>query len=164
MITLNTDFTFTEVKLGNTETVTEKNDSLAEVSEMTAQDAVEKSRTLSNPKRENKHDKELRRLDDLLLDAVDETLRQVFREEGVKVIFHYFENKCHLKRSEIAKKPEYFCACLQRMLSSAGPMVEKMILKNLYSKLGLKFEEEKKGYKFSDYIKELREKVGLLDE
>jgi hypothetical protein len=36
-------------------------------------------------------------------------------------------------------------------------VIEKMILENLYSKLELKFEE-KEGYKFSDYVKELKEK------
>jgi len=39
-------------------------------------------------------------------------------------------------------------------LGSAAPMIERMILENLYSKLGLKFEEEE-GCGFSDYIKEL---------
>jgi len=37
-------------------------------------------------------------------------------------------------------------------------VIENLILKNLYSKLGLKFEE-KEGYEFSDYIKELRKKL-----
>jgi len=62
-----------------------------------------------------------------------------------------------LKREEIADKTEVFSAALEKLLSSAKPAIEKMILKNLYHKLELKFEE-KKGYEFSDYIKELRDK------
>jgi len=95
------------------------------------------------------------RLDDLLLSVVDETMLQVFREAGTKAIYDYLENKYHLKREEIAEKPEVFSAGLERLMVSAAQMIEKLILKNLYRKLGLKFEE-KKGYEFSDYIKELR--------
>jgi len=96
-------------------------------------------------------------VDNLLLSAVDETMRQVFKEEGAKVIYGYLENNSHLKREEIAEKPKVFSAGLERLLGSAAPVIEKLILKNLYSKLGLKFRE-KKDYEFSDYIKELEEK------
>jgi len=94
-------------------------------------------------------------LDDLLLSVVDETLRQVFREAGTKVIYDFLENNSHLKREEIAEKTEVFSACLEGLLVSGAPVIEKLILKNLYRKLALKFRE-KKGYEFSDYIKELR--------
>jgi hypothetical protein len=97
-----------------------------------------------------------RKLSFLLLTAIDETFRQVFREEGTKVIYGFVENKCHLKREQIAETPEVFCASLQRLLVSAAPVIEQMILKNLYSKYELKFVE-KKGFRFSDYIQELKE-------
>jgi len=96
-------------------------------------------------------------LDDLLLKVVDETLRQIFREAGTKVIYDFLENNHHLKREEFAKKPEVFSAGLERLMVSAAPVIENLILKNLYSKLGLEFEE-KEGYEFSDYIKELRKR------
>jgi BioD-like phosphotransacetylase family protein len=98
-------------------------------------------------------------LNDLLLIVVDEKLKQVFKEAGAKVIYGYLENKCNLKREEITEKTEVFSAALEKLLSSAKPVIEKMILKNLYRKLELKFVE-KEGYEFSDYIKELREKYG----
>jgi len=94
-------------------------------------------------------------VDSLLLSVVDETMKQVFREEGAKAIYNYLENNSHLKREEIAEKPEVFSAGLERLLGSGAPVIENLILKNLYRRLGLKFEE-KKGYEFSDYIKELR--------
>jgi len=70
--------------------------------------------------------------------VVDEKLKQVFKEAGAEVIYGY----------------------LEKLLSSAKPVIEKMILKNLYCKLELKFVE-KEGYEFSDYIKELREKYDV---
>jgi len=124
---------------------------------MSTQDPVEKWGARVNPKRRGKHEKEVRSLDNLLLDAVDETLRHIFKEEGANFILDYLENKCRLNRGRIAEEPEDFSAGLERFLGSAAPVIEKIILKNLYSKLELKFEE-KEGYKFSDYVKELKEK------
>ena len=98
-------------------------------------------------------------LDDLLLNVVDETMKQVFREAGARVIYDYLGNKCHLKREEIAEKPKVFSADLKKLLGSGAIVIEKMILKNLYGKLELEFEE-KDGYEFSDYIYELKEKCG----
>jgi hypothetical protein len=99
------------------------------------------------------------RLDDLLLSVVDETMRQIFRDAGTKVIYDYLANNSHLKREEIAEKPEVFSAGLERLMVSAARVIENLILKNLYSRLGLKFEE-KEGYGFSDYVKKLRERFG----
>lgn len=100
---------------------------------------------------------ETQSVDDLLLSVIDETLRHVFKEAGTKVIYGYITNKCHLKREEIAKKPEIFSAGLESLLVSAARVIENLILKKLYRELGLKFEE-KKGYEFSDYIEELKAK------
>jgi len=96
------------------------------------------------------------RLNDLVVNVADETLKQIFKEEGVKVIYDYLENNSHLKREEIAEKPKVFSGGLEGLLGSAAPVIENLILKNLHAKLGLKFRE-KKGYGFSDYVKELRE-------
>ena len=133
---------------------------MAEVIRVTRQlRAVEKSTVSSGTKRQGKISERKEKLDNMLLEAVDETMRQIFREDATKVIYNYLENNSHLKREEIAEKPEVFSVGLERLLGSAAPVIEKLILKNLYSKLELKFEE-KKGCEFSDYIKELRKESG----
>ena len=96
-------------------------------------------------------------LDDLLLSVVDETMRQVFRDAGVKVIYDYLANNSHLKREEIAEKPEVFSVGLETLMVSAAQVIEILILKDLYRRLGLEFVE-KEGYEFSDYVEELRER------
>ena len=88
-------------------------------------------------------------------EVVDETLKQIFKEEGTKAIYEFFANHAHLKLEEAAEKPEVFSASLESLMVSAARVIEQSILKNLYSRLGLKFEE-KQGYEFSDYIRELR--------
>jgi hypothetical protein len=89
-------------------------------------------------------------------EAVDETLKQIFKKEGARVIYDFLENKSCLKLEDVADNPEALSASLETLMVSASQVVELTILKNLYSKMGLKFEE-KNNYKFSDYIKELRE-------
>jgi len=89
-------------------------------------------------------------------EAVDDTLKQIFKEDGAKVIYEFLENHTRLRLEEVADKPEVFSDSLERLMVSAARVIEKMILKNLYSRTGLKFEE-KPGYEFSDYIRELRE-------
>jgi len=129
---------------------------VAEVVRMTGPfGTVESLGLSSSTRRDGKVSKRTESLDDLLLAAVDDSLRQVFREEGVDVIYNFVENKCHLRREEIVEKPEAFSAGLRKLLVSGAPLVEKMILENLYSKLELKFEE-REGYEFSDYIGELK--------
>ena len=96
-------------------------------------------------------------LDDLMLKVVDDTMKQIFREAGAKAIYDFLGNNCHLKLEEIAEKPEVFSAGLEKLMVSAAQVVEKTILKNLYLRLELKFEE-KKDYEFSDYIEELRKR------
>ena len=106
-------------------------------------------------------------LDDLLLKVLDETMKQVFRETGTKFIYNFLENNIYSKREDIAEKPEVFSAALERLLGSGARVIEKLILKNLYSKLRLKLEE-KEGYEFSDYVKELKKRFegrrGLTEE
>lgn len=93
-------------------------------------------------------------VDGLLFSVTDRTMKQVFKEEGTKVIRDYLENNSHLKLEEIGEKPKVFSAGLERLLGSGAPVIEKLILKNLCRKLRLKYEE-KEGYQFSDYVKEL---------
>lgn len=87
--------------------------------------------------------------------VVDDTLKQVFKEDGTKVIYDFMENQAQLKIEDAINKPDVFSNSLEKLMLSAATIIEQHILKNLYSKLGQDFEE-KTDYKFSDYIKELR--------
>ena len=96
-------------------------------------------------------------LEDLLLKTIDETMKQIFKEAGTTVIYNFLETNNGLKREEIAEKPEVFSAGLERLMVSGAQLIEKTILKNLYRRVEVEFEE-KEGYTFSDYIEELRKK------
>jgi len=62
-----------------------------------------------------------------------------------------------VKREDVSSKTEAFSAGLRELLGSGAPVIEKLILKNLYHQLGLKFVQ-KRGHGFSDYVEELRER------
>lgn len=97
------------------------------------------------------------RWNESFVEVIDETLKQIFSDDGTKVIYDFLEKHSNLKPKDVANKPEVFSASLKKLMVSAAQVIEQNILKNLYSRLGLKFEE-KKGYQFADYIMEVKEK------
>lgn len=97
------------------------------------------------------------RIENLLVQAIDETLNQIFREEGASAIYDFLENESQLKREDISSKTEAFSASLRKLLGSAAPVIEKLILKNLCCQLELELVQ-KRGHSFSDYAKELTER------
>ena len=105
----------------------------------------------------------MRSFDDLLLETIDNVLKQVFGEESAKIILQHVKKTDCLKWEEIPKHAEIFADALRKILGAGSVPVENLILKSLYSKLELKFDE-KEGYGFSDYIKRLRSKWGLKRE
>lgn len=89
-------------------------------------------------------------------ETVDEALKQIFKDEGAVVIYDFLEKHASIQLEDAADKPDIFSTSLERLMVSAAHVIEQTILNKLYSKMGLVFEE-KNDYKFSDYIKELRE-------
>jgi len=90
--------------------------------------------------------------DKLFIEAVDEGL-DVLGESGRQMIFFHLEKSYSIKRHEISKKPEAFAAGLEKIFGAGASVLEKLIVKSLYSKLGLKYED-KEERKFADYVKE----------
>jgi len=90
-------------------------------------------------------------LERCLLDAIDETLSLVLSERTKEAIYAHMEKYFDLGREEIPRKPDLLATCLEKIFGRAAPVVEKMILKKLYSKLGIDFEE-REDWSFKDYI------------
>jgi hypothetical protein len=95
----------------------------------------------------------MQNLDQLLLETIDEVLRQVFGRSAADIILK------QLRRVDLGWEgrdgAEFFSHALHEILGSGAVPLEKMILRNLYSKLDLRWEQ-KNGYGFSDYVEELR--------
>lgn len=90
-----------------------------------------------------------------LLQVIDYNLNQIFGKTATKIIYNYLEKKHSLTREKIPENLEVFVEGLQEFLSSGVQVIEHVVLTKLYSSLGLEYET-KKGYRFTDYVTELR--------
>ena len=95
--------------------------------------------------------------DEIFIEAVDEGLR-VLGESGKQMIFFYLEKGFSVKKHEIPEKPEAFAQGLEKIFKAGALVIEKVIIENLYSKLGLKHEETS-NYSFIDYVKKAKEEI-----
>ena len=93
--------------------------------------------------------------DKLFIEAVDEGLN-VLGESGRQMIFFYLEKSYSIKRHEFPKKPEAFATGLEKIFGVGASVLEKLIVKSLYSKLGLKYEDREE-HSFVDYVKDVKE-------
>jgi len=99
-------------------------------------------------------------LDTVLFGVLDETLKQIFKDAGAKVIYDFFEKNASLKREEIIEKPKVFTSGLERLLGSAAPVIEKQIMRNLHGRFQLEYVD-KGEFEFSLSLQDLRRKVHL---
>lgn len=60
-------------------------------------------------------------------------------------IYYHIERTFHIRREQIPKRLEAFHEALQGMLGEGAMVVERLIAKNLYAKLGLQFEQHGAG-------------------
>lgn len=118
---------------------------------------VEKMMLNSDKESLRRGDEENKKLNDVLAQAIDDTLKQIFIQPGTEVIYDYLEKKQYVKISEITDKPQLFSESMRKLLGSAASVIEDLIIRNLYTQLNAEFED-KDGYEFSCYIRELREK------
>jgi hypothetical protein len=89
----------------------------------------------------------------LFIEAIDEGLN-VLGESGKQMVFFHLQNSYSVKKHEIPKKPEVFAAGLEKIFGAGASVIEKLILKSLYTKMELKYED--KGERpFADYVKEV---------
>ncbi|MBS7657974.1 MAG: hypothetical protein QXL69_00350 [Candidatus Bathyarchaeia archaeon] len=95
-----------------------------------------------------------------LLEAVDEALLAL-GEPVRNVIYCYMENRFSIKRDEIPDRPSDFAEALKNMLGVGANVLLKLIVKRLYAKFGLNFEE-KPGWGFKEYLNEAEKNVRVV--
>jgi hypothetical protein len=101
-------------------------------------------------------DEDRKQLSDYVIDYVlENSLKEVFGETSTSLIYDYIENDIHLKREDIPENLEIFFSSLEKMYGFGARILKKIVLKKLYMKLGLRYEE-KGGYSFSDHVEELK--------
>jgi len=94
----------------------------------------------------------MQRLERLIMNTINEVIREVFNDEVAKILFdNFFKNNSSVPFDQ---KLRAFEDSLPKILGSGAIIIEDLILETLYSRLGVKFEREEKS--FTDSIMELR--------
>ncbi len=93
-----------------------------------------------------------------LLEAVDCGLLSL-GENPRKAIYFHLKKSFQLPRENIPKETDEFSRSLNTIFGPGAEIIEKYILKELYQKLELNFEE-KEGFTFADYVNEAKKMVG----
>lgn len=94
--------------------------------------------------------------DDVVIQTIDEVVRNVFEDEIAETIFGYSIKGGSKKMNE---KVQAFADSLPKILGTGSVIIEDLILEALYSRLGFEIKW-KKDYRFPDYISELRKRTG----
>jgi hypothetical protein len=94
---------------------------------------------------------------ELLAKIIDNSLREVFTEDGASAIYAYLRSTCALSQEKIPQKLDLFVNGLHKYLSTGAYAVEHFVLESLYSnlkctgELGLDSEKD-----FEDSIMDLK--------
>lgn len=98
--------------------------------------------------------------DELLFEALDDTIRQVFGESASGLIYTFMERHVSLKREEVGEKIEAFYTYLEKLLGSEGArIIQKSSIKRLCLKLRREYEEIEKYFSFLDELYEIKFKL-----
>lgn len=87
---------------------------------------------------------------EVLLEAVDDGLL-ILGESGRKAIYFHLQNMHSLEREDIPDRTEAFVEGLRKIFGLGAEVIEKAVIKSLFSKLGINYEE-KKNYGFLEYL------------
>lgn len=93
--------------------------------------------------------------DKTFLEAVGHALL-TFGESPRQAIYFHLNKNFRLQKEEIPRDADEFSQALNTIFGPGAELIEKIIVKNLYSKLNLNFEEKSR-FEFVDYISLARE-------
>lgn len=90
----------------------------------------------------------------LILEAVDDGLL-ILGENTRHALYYQIEKRYGIKREEIPYRIDDFHEALENMFGPPCKILEKIIAKEVYSKLGLRFKEHK-NWTLTDYLEEAK--------
>jgi predicted CopG family antitoxin len=97
---------------------------------------------------------------EVLLDCVDEGL-SVLGNEPRQAIYQYLSTIHSLDREQIPDKVDEFAAGLKKALGSASRVIERLILKKLFQRIGSTFREAA-DLEFTDYVSEAKRRFEVI--
>lgn len=94
-----------------------------------------------------------------LLECVDEGL-SVLGNEPRQAVYQYLATIHSLDREQIPDKVDEFAAGLKKALGSASRVIERLILKKLFQRMGTNFREVA-DLEFADYVRDAKRRFEL---
>ena len=95
----------------------------------------------------------------ILLEAVEEGLSSL-GDSPKQAIFFHLETSFEISKDSIPTNLTEFSKALEKIFGPGASYLEKLIVKRLYEKLGLEFEEVE-NWDFLEYVKNARECLPL---
>ncbi len=95
----------------------------------------------------------------VLLDCVDEGL-SVLGNEPRQAVYQYLATIHSLDREEIPDKIDEFATGLKKALGGASRVIERLILKKLFQKIGSTFRETA-DLEFTDYVQDAKRRFEI---
>lgn len=97
---------------------------------------------------------------ELLSEAMDDTIRDVFGESASELIHRLLERQVLLRREEVGEKIEVVYACLERLVGSEGArVIQATGLRRLCLKLRREYEEVEVYFALLDELYEVKFKL-----
>jgi hypothetical protein len=96
---------------------------------------------------------------ELLLDAIDDSL-SVLGDQPRQAVYQYLMTMHSIQREEIPDKPGEFVLGLRKALGGASSVIERLILKKLFQRIGSTFRETQ-NLEFGDYISDAKRRFEM---
>lgn len=95
----------------------------------------------------------------ILLEAVEEGISSL-GDSPQQAIFFHLETSFKIRKDKIPENLTEFTKALEKIFGPGAPYLEKLIVKRLYKKLGLEFEEIT-SWNFLEYVKNVKKHLPL---
>jgi hypothetical protein len=98
-----------------------------------------------------------RSFEKILLEAVDEGL-SLLGESSKQTLYFYLENSYKIKRGDISRRIDEFVEAIETIFGTGGRILELLIMKQLYRKVGRNFKyfPKKEEMLFTEYVEAAR--------
>ena len=95
------------------------------------------------------------------LESVNNTFKRILGESGIHAVYYFLENECKLPKSSIGDKMDLFNEALDNLFGIGGNVLQKEVLKDVCSKLGLTCGSKKMSARLAPYIALNEKRVNL---
>jgi hypothetical protein len=73
--------------------------------------------------------------EDLVTKTVEEILTLILGKRTTEALYSYMLKNFDFRRDEVTDKPELFCQAIDKVFGKGGPVVQRVIMRNLLDKL-----------------------------